>query len=192
MTQEVIDLGDQTNRELYKHFLHEPMKGSISGLWKHRFEIWFVNGMKATVRKAQRYSHKNIKMGDLKDFVVRRVDVQGKPIRYIMEFVGENNRLIPVETRPKDKQERKTKKTKLREIPAGVNKVRIYYMDKYRTTLSVNGLEMTIYTPLLFIEKKPPIQEDITILVEHRKQISPKGTNYISGHIMEWNESIEE
>jgi len=174
-----------TNEQLYHSFLKEPMQGAVLNITKWRFQVWFKNGTKVWINKAQRYSHKALKLGDLKTFQV--IYIEDKK-RYVLNIVGENNSLIPIEKRVKQKNVKKTKKTNIRDIDEGLHRAKIHYIDERRAALSIDEIEYTIYTPLLFKQKKPPLGVEITIHIEHMRRISKDGKEFIAGRIIEWNQ----
>jgi hypothetical protein len=175
---------NMTNKELYHSFLKEPMKGAVINITKWRFRVWFQNDEKVWINKAERFSHKQLKLGDVESF---RVDYIKDKDRYILNIIGKNNSLLPYEKRQKSDTVRKNKRILIRDISAGEHSVEILYMDDKRTSMKMGDREIKIGTPLLFKTNPPPLNQKITISIMHKMHIEAGEERAVSGKIEEWS-----
>lgn len=172
-----------TNEELYNSFLSEPMKASVCNIWKSRIELWFTNNKKVTLRKAERISHNNLKIGDLKEFQIVKIELEGKPERYVLHVVGENNSMKSHEIQKMKSKKHTRKISKLRNFKEGIYIIRLYGINEKTMTVSIDGEEHTFGIPRNENWKTPELYVDTEIKITHKEAVSSKGNKYTIGII---------
>lgn len=136
------------NQNLYDDFLSEPMKGAVTNMHKNSFDVWFGNDLRVTIQKAQRYSHQDLKLGDLKEFVVTKKETDSNGTVYVMEIIGMNNHIIPFKNRPKEKQvNQHAGVTRIKALTPGIYDAMIVARKDKKIRLDFNNMLRWVYIP---------------------------------------------
>lgn len=173
--------GMLTNAELFNNYMAEPIKGAVTKLTKTTMELWLENDVCVKAQRANRRSHKNIKIGDLKMFQVlcKEISYQGKKeIRYALTIVGEDNSLLHKVYKNKKKR---MERTTLRTIPEGKYIVEIIKIDEKDLYFILDGKGHKIGIPKNQYCKNPIVGKGIEIEIVHEKRREGTPHEYLAG-----------
>ena len=117
--------------ELYELLGNKPVKASVYNLTKTTIGLWLVTNEKVSFNKQFRYSHNQIKLGDMVEVHVEKL-VKTHKITYPVKFTGLNNSPIPYEHRVKSTKDKNDIIIPIKKFPLGEMEIYILKVtDKY-------------------------------------------------------------